>query len=108
MSLAPFPQQVTLDSSGAGTVRIQNNNVAAVWIVRQVTVRTNPATPGAIANLFQGVNFVCTLYFAGQGDTAGGEPPLFLDPGEYVDAVFTGGPASGQAVMTLYYDEVPR
>jgi hypothetical protein len=79
-----------------------------MWIVRQITIKTNPAQSGCTAQVFQNLNFVATSYFAGTGDTAGGEPPMYLDPGEYIDVVFTGGPASGQGVVTLYYDEVPR
>lgn len=106
--VATFPASVALDGTGAGTVRIQNNNVSAQWVVGQVSVRTVPPIAGCTANLFQNVQLVTTSYFAGTGDNAGGDPPVYLSPGEYIDVAFSNGPANGQAIATAYYTEISR
>lgn len=101
-------QTQALDVSGNGSVRITNNNSGVQWIVEQVSNVTNPRKDGCTAELYESGDFVDTNYFAGTGDTATGPPFLYLDSGEYVECIYSNGPPSGQAVMTIRYMEVQR
>lgn len=101
-------ETVTLSATGTGTVRIPNNNSSKQWEVVQVSTKTIPAVSGCKAELLENGDFVDTNYFAGTGDTATGPPYLYLDGGEYIEVTFTGGPISGQGVVTLWYVENDR
>lgn len=96
----------TLDSGGNGTARISNQNSATLWIVRQVSVITSPRSDGCTCTLTPPIGIIDTSYFAGTGDVAGGDPPIFLRAGDFIDAIFENGPASGVGIVTYYYDEV--
>ena len=99
-----FP--VTLDANGAGTVQIQNNNSAMLWIVRQLSLITSP-TSSATCVVTTPTGIVDTAYFAGTGDVAGGEPPIYLQPADYLLLTWALGPANGLGLCTCYLDEVP-
>lgn len=97
---------ITLDANGEGVATIVNNNAAALWIVRQISIITQPTKAGATCTVRKlPVGFVDTSYFAGTGDTAGDEP-LYLRGGQTIELTWAGGPANGQGVCTFYYDEV--
>lgn len=104
--IAQYPASVTLNAQGVGSVIIQNNNVAAQWRVEQVSLRTVPPIAGVTCMLYQNVQLIDTSYFAGTGDNAAGDPPVYLNSGEFIRADFTQGPANGQAIVVAYYEEL--
>lgn len=99
-----FP--VTLTASGAGSVQIQNNNSAMLWTVRQLSLITSP-TSQAVCVITTPTGIVDTAYFAGTGDVAGGDPPIYLQPADYLTLTWSLGPANGVGLCTCYLDEDP-
>lgn len=95
-----------LDATGSGKALIQNNNSAALWIVRQISLITAPVTSGTTCTVRPPTGIVDTSYFAGTGDVAGGDPPIYLRSGEYIELEWENGPANGTGVCTYFYDEV--
>jgi hypothetical protein len=104
--LAQQPYTVKLDANGAGTIRIQNDNPMVVVVMRQVYVVCNPKKPGATADILDASFGVTTSYNAGTGDTAKGDPPLYLPRGYFCDVVFANGPPLGQGIAITYYEEM--
>lgn len=97
----------TLDSNGTGTARISNQNSAVLWVVRQISVVTNPrVSSGCSATLTLPVGIIDTTYFAGTGAAAGGDPPIYLRSGDFIDVTFENGPANGVGIVTYFYDEI--
>lgn len=105
---ANYPAANALNALGAGNVRIQQQQVGKQWKISQVSIKTIPAAPGCTADLVQNGQLIATSYFAGTGDVAGGDPPLYLDAGEYIEVQFTGGPANGQGIVNAIYEEIQR
>lgn len=97
---------VQLDASGAGESRIDNNNASTLWVVRQLSVITAPQRAGATCTVTLPTGIVDTAYFAGTGDVAGGDPPIYLRSGEFLRLTWANGPANGTGIATYYYDEV--
>lgn len=95
-----------LDASGNGESRIENFNAGALWIVRQISVLCSPVTSGGICRVTPPTGIVDTSYFAGTGDVAGGDPPIYLYTGDFIKLTWEDGPASGQGICTYYFDEV--
>lgn len=97
----------TLNSSGAGTGRIQNNNAAVLWVLFQVSVVSSPnqSSGNCQCRLTPPTGVIDTSYFAGTGDTAPGV--YFLYPMDFIDHTWSGGPASGRGIVTYQYLEVP-
>lgn len=92
-----------LNASGAGTSRLANNNAAALWIIYQISFITSP-TSSAICTIKPPTGVIDTGYFAGTGDKAIGA--YFLRGGEFIEFVWSGGPASGSGIATYFYDEI--
>lgn len=97
---------VPLNASGNGSGQIINNNSAVMWKVEQVSVVTSPRTSGATCELTPPTGIIDTSYFAGTGDVAGGDPPIYLTHGDYITCTFANGPANGQGIVTYYYEEI--
>lgn len=97
---------VNLNASGAGQGVIRNDNSAALWIVRQISVIANPTRSGTTVVTRTPNGIVDTSYFAGTGDVAGGDPPIYLRSGEAITLDWTSGPPSGVGQCTFYYDEI--
>lgn len=104
----------TLNASGALLgMRITNNNASALWIIRQVSLICSPLStglrPGGVTCVVTPpTGVVDTSYFAGTGDTMGGDPAFYCYSGEYLNLDWSSGAfAAGlQAIATYYYDEV--
>lgn len=96
-----------IDGNGRGQVRISNQNSTTLWIVRQISVLVSPAVDGPICRLTLAIGIIDTAYFAGRGDSAGGDPPIYLRPGDFIDASFEQVPIGSTGFVTYYYDEVP-
>lgn len=96
----------SLNSSGTGESRIQNNNSGTLWIVRQISVITSPTASGTTCTLTLPAGIVDTSYFAGTGDVAGGDPPIYLHAGDFIGLVWSQGPSGGQGIATAFYDEI--
>lgn len=95
--------QAALNASGNGTNRVQNNNAATVWKIEQFSLITNPIGSSACTCVMQPTTGVIdTSYFAGTGDVAGGDPPMWIFTGDYVDFIWTGGPANGSGIVTYF------
>lgn len=95
-----------LDASGNGEGRITNNNSAALWIVRQISLISQPTRTGGICELRLPEGIIDTGYFAGTGSAAGGDPPIWLYGGDFIRLVWIGCAPNGQGVCTYFYDEV--
>lgn len=107
---SPKPGNVTgtFDANGASQERIVNGLSSVLWIVAQLSVVCQPKQSGPTCSLYQnGVYFIDTSYFAGTGDTAGGDPETYLFGGDYILLDWSGGTPGGQWVCTYYYREVP-
>jgi hypothetical protein len=93
--------------NGSCTLRFQNNNSAAKQKV--VGASVGPTSPVANACrctlLKNGIQTLDSSPFAGFGAAATGETDLL--PSEFIDAVFTGGPTTGTAQITIHYEEWP-
>lgn len=95
-----------LDASGNGESRIENLNAGVLWIVRQISVICRPTASGTTCTVTPPTGIIDTSYFAGTGDVAAGDPPIYLYSGDFILLTWADGPASGQGVCTYYYDEV--
>lgn len=95
-----------LSAAGGGVGQIANNNAAKLWVVRQISLISNPTSSGATCTVKWPIGIVDTSYFAGTGDVAGGDPPIYLYSGEYLELVWEGGPANGQGIASVIFDEV--
>jgi len=103
---AAFPTYAPCNASGVGTVRFQNPKATSQYKVTSVAVGpTSPASTGCTCQLMRlGFQLVASTPFAGIGDTAGGDP-VYLNPGEYIDANITGAPANSNVPVVFYYEE---
>lgn len=95
----------TLNASGAGTIQITNNNSFMVWKITQLSVISVP-TSAAVCVVSPPTGIVDTAYFAGTGDTAGGDP-YWLHAGDFLELEWSSGPANGVGLCTIYYYEIP-
>lgn len=95
-----------LDTAGAGTGRIENNNSAIMLVIIQLSLVTSPrqASANCRCEIRPVTGFVDTSYFAGTGDSARGV--YFVYPGDVLELVWSGGPANGQGIATYVYVEV--
>jgi hypothetical protein len=95
-----------LSAAGAGVGIIQNNNSGVFWRVTQISVITIPVSSGCTCVVAPQIGFVDTAYFAGTGDVAGGDPPIYLYQGQTITLTWSAGPANGFGECTYYYDEL--
>lgn len=104
----PFPVQILLSAAGAGTARFQNPLATSQYKITSVAVGPSvPSSVGCTCVLNRlGFQLIASTPFAGSGDTAGGDP-VYLNGGEYIDAVISGGPANGSIPVVFYYEEIP-
>jgi len=98
---------ITLNGSGAGTARLGPLTAREVWYPDNASVKTNQTT---ITNEAQ-----CQIYvgndtsqqyfrdntFSGSSGDASGKVSGKLPKGQYVTAVWSGGDANVQAVLTV-------
>lgn len=96
---------VTLNGSGAGTARIGPNAPGVVWKPTVVGVRTSTSVASPVCQVYAGSsatadNFVDGTY-TGQQNSTDGISGQVLRIGQYVWAVWTGGDAGAQAVLTV-------
>lgn len=95
-----------LNASGVGESFITNNNAGKLWIVRQISLITNPETAGCTCTVRFPTGILDTSYLAGTGDVAGGDPPVYLYSGDFLKLVWAAGPVNGQGICTFIFDEV--
>lgn len=98
---------ITLNGSGAGTAKLGPLTAREVWYPENVSVKTNQAT---ITNEAQCQIYVGNdatqqwfrdLTFSGSSGDASGKVSGRLPKGQFVTAVWSGGDANVQAVLTV-------
>lgn len=98
--------QTTLDSNGAGYVRVGPGMTNVEWNVRQVSVRCAQAHPQCQVIMYHNGFFVCG---SPQGwlDTATGPPNLVVRPGDELTVQWTFGIPEDLATAGVWYTENP-
>ena len=96
---------VTLDGSGGGIAKVGPLSAREVWYPDNVSISITGATKQASAIVYMGPdttqsNFRDTSTF-GSGDSSGACNADVIKCGMYVWAVWTGGDAGKQAILTV-------
>lgn len=96
---------VTLDGSGAGTVRIGPTSHGVVWKPTVASVRVSTATSSPRCRVYAGDaatdgNFVDGTYTGEQNSTSNIEGQE-IRLGQYVFAVWTGGDVGAEATLSI-------
>jgi hypothetical protein len=103
----PYPfdttQQGEVDASGALTLTFDTGGQLN-WIVSQVSIEMEDAPAGAECRLRKNQTFV--TFLIPTGDAAGGDPPLFLRPGELMTVEWTGCTPGIQGKAFVIYEKV--
>lgn len=102
---------IPLSTSGTASDKFVNNNSAALWVVRQISlISTNPLIGGGLTcTVRPPTGIIDTSYFAGTGDVAGGDPPIYLRSSEYIELTWsqaTSVQAGLVGLASFFYDEV--
>ncbi len=99
--------RVTLDASGAGSVRFGPGRHGVRWTIRRITVQTSTSALVPRAKVYRGeigdAAFI-TGTFVGSFDVDDGLDEQ-LDAGEYLTVAWTGGDAGAVATATWSGDE---
>ncbi|WP_433478153.1 hypothetical protein ACQPZP_14630 [Spirillospora sp. CA-142024] len=99
--------RVTLNASGAGTVRLGPSRHGVRWIIRRITVQTSTATLVPLAKVYRGgvgdASFISGT-FVGSFDADDGLDEQ-LENGEYLTVAWTGGDVGAIATATWSGDE---
>lgn len=93
-------QSVTVGSNGQGEITWKVNT-GQTWSVAQVSVQNNGAADSE-AFVFQNNIFVCGTVAGGQ-DTAAGQPPVVLMPGQTLTVAWTGATPGSLSTATIFY-----
>lgn len=103
-----YPQSVTLDANGAGTVTLAGIPSGFEWVVQQIGIKTNPAITGTgcIATVARNGQVVSTTNQGG-GSSAGGQPYYRITSADVFTVTWSGGPAKGQGIATFSYTQHP-
>lgn len=98
---------VTLDGTGAGTVRLGPGRPGVRWLIRRISVQTSSASSIPVAKIYRGgvgdASFISGT-FVGSQDTDDGLDEE-LNAGEYLTVAWTGGDAGATATATYAGDE---
>lgn len=78
--------QETVQADGTCTVRFPQQFLQYNWNLSQVSIEMENAPSGAICTLRKNGAFV--TFMIATGDAAGGDPPLFVRPGEYCEVIW--------------------
>lgn len=93
-----------VDSSGNLTLTISSRNSIVNWVVSQVSVEMSTAPVGAVCTLRKGGYFV--TFLIPTGDAAGGDPPIYLRPGESMTVEWTGCTSGDTGAAFVVYDQI--
>lgn|ERR1700744_230185 len=94
------------DSTGAATFTLQSIPSGKEWVLQQIGVATIPVVTGTgcTATLYRNGQVISSTNQGGAG-SAGGQPYYRLTSADTFKVVWTGGPANGQANVTISYTE---
>jgi hypothetical protein len=95
-----------VDANGNATFTLQSIPTGKEWVVQQTAVATIPLVTGAgcVATLYRNGQ-VITSTNQGSAGSAGGQPYYRLTSVDNFSCKWTGGPAGGQANITISYSE---
>jgi hypothetical protein len=101
-----YPQSVTLDANGAGTVTLAGIPTGKEWVVQQIGIRTIPKVTGTgcTAEIFRNGQSISSTNQGG-GTSAGGQPYYRILASDVFTVVWAGGPALGEGIATFSYTE---
>lgn len=97
---------ITLNGSGAGTARVGPLSAREVWYPDNASISVSTKVKEASANLYAGES-ATQPYFrdnsvqASTGDSSGTVSADTLRRGQFIFAVWTGGDANAQAILTV-------
>lgn len=103
MAAANDTVTVTANSSGAAVATITTRTRFQTWTVSQVSVEMPGAPIGASCSLRHDGALVTPLIPT--GDSASGEPPVTLRPGEKLTVEFAGCTAGQTGTVYYIYDD---
>lgn len=97
---------ITLDGAGAGTAKLGPLSAREVWYPDNVHVSVATSVKEAACSIYMGSdtsqsNFRDESVFASSGDSSGTCNADTVKVGHYIWAVWTGGDANKQAVLTV-------
>lgn len=95
-----------LDNTGAGSYTLQQIPSGKEWVLQQIGVATIPLVSGSgcVANIYRNGQLISSTN-QGSAGSAGGQPYYRITSADTFKVVWTGGPVSGQAVVTISYSE---
>jgi hypothetical protein len=96
----PYTSQATADATGAATITFTPRG-AGLTVVTQVAVEMAGAA-SATCVVRRNSSIVCVL--VATGDAAGGDPPIWLWPGDVMTVEWTGATAGAVGKATIFYD----
>lgn len=104
----PFPFDDTfnakVDSNGLAVITFGPTDSYFNWSVSQVSIEMLTAPVGATCVMRKGGAFV--TFLIATGDVAGGDPPLFLRPGDRVTITWEGCTPDDYGKAYVIYDKI--
>jgi hypothetical protein len=92
------------DATGAATITIQHNKSGVIWVISQMTIRTDP--PGPLNVVVDFASFPCLTPTAMiSGASAQGEPPISLEDHDIVYIYVDSARPNCAITVAYYYEE---
>lgn len=100
-----YPQEVVLNASGNGTVKLAGIPTGFEWVVQQIGVATNPVVTQGCTAVVQRNGQTVSSTNQGGGSSAGGQPYYRITSADVFTVTWTGGPPNGQGIATFSYTQ---